>query len=145
MHSSQSGFQLALSSLKLTSKLPSTEYGVKVFAKLAVENIPGSWLRWLRWWLADPRACILWKDTLSRARCMSAGMPQGSPLSPLLFDLFVADLPAAICTTSPSMDIIQYVDDITFAAEKMQVALDSLTRWSGVNAIEIIAKKTLWW
>ena len=122
-----------------------------LLAKLAAENIPSSWLRWLRSWLADRRACVRWNDTLSRPRCMSAGVPQGSPLSPLLFDLFVADLPDAIRATSPSVDIIQYADDVTLvardpepsrAADKMQVALDSLSRWSATNAIGIAAEKT---
>ena len=122
-----------------------------LLSRLAEADIPGPWLRWLRSWLADRRARIRWNSTLSRCRIIPAGVPQGSPLSPLLFDIFVAGLPEAIRTASPSTQIIQSADDITLAtrstqpslaAVPMQTALDALSDWARDNAVEIAAEKT---
>ena len=42
-------------------------------------------LRWLRAFVADRKAAVRWDNTISRFRTFKEGVPQGSPLSPLLF------------------------------------------------------------
>jgi len=122
-----------------------------LLSQLSTAGIPGPWLRWLRSWLADRRARVRWNSSLSGCRVMSAGVPQGSPLSPLLFDIFVAGLPEALRTASPSVQVVQYADDLTLAsrgtdpiaaAVPMQAALDRLSAWAREHAVEIAPEKT---
>lgn len=118
---------------------------------LASADVPSAWLRWLRGWLSDRRARVRWNDTLSRSRCMSAGVPQGSPLSPLCFDIFTAGLPDAIKAASPGVQVVQYADDITLAVQHhiparaalpMQNALDALSSWASDHEVRVASEKT---
>ena len=122
-----------------------------LLSQLAAAGIPSLWLRWLRSLLADRRARVRWNSTLSSCRILSAGVPQGSPLSPLLFDIFVAGLPQAVRNASPTAQVVQYADDVTLvtratdpfaAAVPMQAALDGLSAWAHDHAVEIAPQKT---
>ena len=122
-----------------------------LLARLAAAGIPGAWLRWVRGWLSDRRACVRWGDAVSGKRVFSAGVPQGSPLSPLLFVLFAADAVRAVREAAPGVQVIMYADDITLvarharparAAEEMQLALDALSSWAELNHVLIAAEKT---
>lgn len=63
-------------------------------------------------------------STLSDIRCHNEGLPRGSVLSPLLFNLVMAGLPAALPVTTPSISISLYADDISiWAASKSPSAL----------------------
>lgn len=64
----------------------------RLLADLAEGGMPSLWLRWLRNWLSDRRAQVRWIDATSRTRVFSAGVPQGSPLSPLLFSFYTSSL-----------------------------------------------------
>ena len=114
-------------------------------------NIPPRWLLWLRAFLADRRACVRWNEDLSRTRVLSQGVPQGSPLSPLLFLLFVASLPSAIQDASPGALEVQYADDLTLeagdvdphhAGAVVQEALNGLERWCVENHMRLAPDKT---
>ena len=78
-------------------------------------------------------------------------MPQGSPLSPLLYCLSTSNLPEAIKSSAPEVMVNQFADDLTLqvtgrkpedAATGMQKALDSVTEWSRKNYVEIAVDKT---
>ena len=119
--------------------------------KLADFNIPPRWLQWLRSFLADRRACVRWNEDLSRTRVISQGVPQGSPLSPLLFLLFVSSIPAAIQDANPEILPVQYADDLTLeganidphrAGASVQESLRGLERWCVENHMRLAPEKT---
>jgi len=75
----------------------------------------------------------------------------GSPLSPLCFAIFVADLPASVLAASPSTQVIMYADDVTFAtrdsdplsaARRLQPALDALSNWAHSREVQIAVDKS---
>lgn len=62
-------------------------------ARLKSKGIPAQVRRWIRSFMTDRRASIRFDDfETSLAPLSNAGLPQGSPLSPILFIFFNADL-----------------------------------------------------
>ena len=58
-----------------------------LFRNLADYKVPQGILRWIRAWLSKRRAAVRWNQASSSFKVFSQGVPQGSPLSPLLFCL----------------------------------------------------------
>ena len=63
-------------------------------------------LRWTESYLKDRPQCIALDKILSRPRCLSYGVPQGSVPKPLLFSLYIAPLEAVI--SAHGFDIIMF-------------------------------------
>ena len=119
--------------------------------RLADLNINHRWLRWVRSFLSDRRAQVKWNNSLSRWRIFKEGLPQGTPLSPLLFLLFISSLPQAIRQAAPESSDTSFADDLTLrtadvdttsAAVKMQRALDALHLWCQRHHLKLAPEKT---
>lgn len=69
--------------------------------------------RWMltitRSWLADRRFQVRWDKELSSVRTAPEGLPQGSALSPLLFNVYVQDMPKF--ERDKDMHVLQFADD----------------------------------
>ena len=87
---------------------------------------------------------------LSTKRPCPAGVPQGSVISPLLFNIFIDDIdddiPANLCDR---VRACKYADDCTFYESistndesSMQVVLNSIHEWTTSNHMLINSKKT---
>ena len=63
-----------------------------LLATLASQGWPTWILRWTHSFLLNREACLSFDDWESESRRVPAGVPQGSPISPLLFCLFMAPL-----------------------------------------------------
>ena len=119
--------------------------------RLARAAVPHRWLRWLRAWLADRMGRVRWNTTLGKWRKLGQGVPQGSPLSPLLFIIATADIPEVIRSASPDVRPDLYADDLTLSAHQQdpgvaatntQRALDALATWCDENYQKISPDKT---
>ena len=74
------------------------------------------------------------------------GVYQGDNLSPLLFSIFVADLPEKLRGRVPDLRIIMYADDLVFYSEKrqdIQEALEALDDWSVATDLQVNTEKTV--
>ena len=119
---------------------------------LAAYGMNNRFLQWLREWLSDRRGFVRWNTSCSRSRIFSQGLPQGSPLSPLLYCIATASLPPYIKAKAPNVEVNQFADDLTVqsaaenpasAAIELQRALDAITDWSGSNYVQLAAEKTV--
>lgn len=96
--------------------------------KLQWLGIQGRLLSLLRSFLSDRSFQVRVNSTLSQPATISAGVPQGSVLGPLLFLIFINDLPSVI----PS-NVAIYADDVTIwgtNSSVVQSAMDHAKRWS---------------
>jgi len=108
----------------------------------------------IRWVLAmlDSRKCKLsfgqWDSDIFE---VSSGLPQGSPLSPVLFNIYTTDLVAAV--SSPTVSPKLYVDDgivysistsIEEAMSDLQTATDEFHLWATENKMSAQAEKAGW-
>ena len=86
------------------------------------------------------------KDSLSISGDVQSGVPQGSVLGPLLFSLYVADLPSAVsCLTKVRMfaDDTKIFREVSDASEfvELQRDLDSIVRWCQTWLLQLNSAK----
>ena len=66
------------------------------FHKLISAGPPPCFVRWSQSFLSDRRACVVFQNHKSRSFRVRRGVSQGSVLGPVLFSLFINDLPASL-------------------------------------------------
>lgn len=114
--------------------------------KLSMVGFRGSFLLLLQNFLQDRRQCVSIEQFRSNFSIIKAGVPQGSVLSPLLFNIYVNDLSSTVPTS-----IFQYADDTVIVAcaskylhaiSLLQNAANRAMDWFDANLISINTTKT---
>ncbi|CAM4590454.1 unnamed protein product [Lepidochelys kempii] len=100
--------------------------------------------RWIRNWLKGRLQRVLLKGELSGWRDVTSGVPQGSVLGPILFNLFITDL-----STKSGSVLIKFADDtkpgcianLEKDRDIIQEDLDDLVNWSNSNRMKFNSEK----
>ena len=87
-----------------------------LISKIAGSSLPHAITRWLSCYLRGRQAAISFRGTKSSTRIVRTGVPQGSKVSPSLFNYYTADMPR------PPVKRICYADDITVWATGPKIA-----------------------
>ena len=118
--------------------------------KLKAYGVRDNDLDLLRTYLSGPTQYVHINGCHSSPRTVSAGVPQGTILGPILFLLFTNDLPSA--SQHSTVDI--YADDTTLSlpsdvtngltamSSALQQDLDDVSRWSAANKMVTNSAKT---
>ena len=99
-------------------------------------------------YLSDRHQYVEYNDTISATNSISTGVPQGSILGPLLFLIYINDLP--LVTTV--FDMLKYADDTTLYCNisqnidefKINRELEKITVWLASNKLSLNVKKNVW-
>ena len=115
--------------------------------KLKMYGIDNETLRWFTSYLTERQQHVSVNNSKSSFKPVSCGVPQGSILGPLLFLLFINDLPLYTCNVFTDL----YADDTTLyfvhpsqdvIEQKLQTALNELQIWCKNNGMVLNSAKT---
>ena len=82
------------------SARPLTQSHMCLLVKLKANGIKGKLLNWIQSFLTNRKQRVSINGSLSDESAVVSGVPQGSVLGPLLFLIYVNDIPGAICSSS---------------------------------------------
>ena len=115
---------------------------------LAELNVNKSFWMWTKSFLEERSQKVKLGDTKSRTVICRAGVPQGSVISPTLFNVHINDLEDSI-PGHHNVSSCKYANDCTQydiiqedGNSKIQEALDAVDNWAIVNKMQLNPKKT---
>ncbi|OOZ40505.1 reverse transcriptase domain-containing protein [Solemya elarraichensis gill symbiont] len=102
--------------------------------KLKQLNIDGNIFGWITDFLSSRKIQVLFGNTLSHTYDIQNGTPQGSVISPTLFNVMVNDLPQVVskCTCSQFADdtsIRKSNRNLSFAKKSIEEDLENVSNW----------------
>ena len=104
-------------------------------------------LKWFQSYLKDRKQVCFVNEQTSSARKIICGIPQGSILGPLLFLLYINDMPDILEKTTPCLyaddtQIYSSSHDYDTLVENLNMDLANIQKWLAKNKLKSHAKKT---
>jgi len=130
----------------LRKAFDSVHHGM-LLEKLSIYGCSEQSMKWFQSYLTERFQCVSLKNTYSEYMPVSCGVPQGSIIGPLMFILFVNDLPLCFSHCNAGLyadDTSAYVidKDLKTIEEKLNVDAMNVFQWCNENKLRINVNKT---
>ncbi|EAQ90773.1 hypothetical protein CHGG_02708 [Chaetomium globosum CBS 148.51] len=122
----------------------------RLLATLRLQGYPQWVVLWVKAWLSNRVAILHFDGQKTEDIPVIAGVPQGSPLSPILFILYIASLYQALKTAHPLVSIVGFADDTNLLAfgknpdantQQLEKAWKTCLQWAGTRGMAFAAQK----
>lgn len=117
--------------------------------KLSQCSVSPRTVKWLESYLSERKQCVKVNNSISAICNNELGRPQGSALSPLLFSLYINDLPSSC---PPNVQCQMYADDAVIyvhartkdkAAQELSTAMCKISEWLQKSQLVLNVTKTV--
>ena len=108
--------------------------------KLNFCGLKGKELNWFRPYLTDRRQCCNVNGRISATDSITCGVPQGPCLGPLLFLVYINDLPS--CLKNSLVSIYYTSESVSEIDQAVNADLEALKGWLGGNKLSLNLAKT---
>ena len=132
--------------LDLSKAFDTTDHDI-LLNKMSKYGIRGTVFDWFKNYLFDRKQFVVWQNSFSSLKPVSCGVPQGSILGPILFLLYINDLP----NSTNLLKFILFADDTNLfysskdqkeATSVINRELRSVSEWMNCNKLSVNLKKT---
>jgi hypothetical protein len=142
------GGQVALVMLDLSAAFETVDHDVLIDRLRTRYGFTGTALKWVKSYLADRSQTVRLRDDESSSICVNHGVPQGSVLGPILFNLYMGPLGDII--SAHNLSYMTYADDsqiyVTVSSEASIVRLEKciadIKTWMSRNKLKLNDSKT---
>ena len=127
------------------SKAFDTVNHTKLIAALSTSSLHHNVIRWLSSYLRGRHAFCRYSEATSTCHAVRAGVPQGSVISPILFNFFVANYPENVelhTTYADDVHAAQSSIRPQEAADALTVHAESVGEWAEERGLQISAPKS---
>ena len=114
-------------------------------------GIDGYLIKWTRSFLTDRKIQLVIDGHDNKERAIETGIPQGSPVSPILFLIYISGIFDSVSKTSPNIMSLSFVDDLGFIAsgysvkeiaKALEKVAQTVIKWGNSNAVTYDIAKT---
>ena len=136
--------------LDLTGAFDRVNY-IRLLATLRDQGFPQRLVCWVRNWLTNRKATLSFDGQKTQKISIRAGVPQGSPLSPVLFILYIASLYKELKDKHPGISLVGFADDTNILAfgkhsstncRQLEEAWSTCLRWATAHGMEFNPAKS---
>lgn len=113
--------------------------------KISLTSLHPNLLRWLACYLRGRVSSCLYQGALSVNRINRTGVPQGSVISPCLFNFYISDCPTPASVTSSYADdltIVESSQSIRVIEERLRNSITPIQDWADRNKLLIEPTKS---